>query len=57
MLVLLRTVNQTIVISDTIKVTVLSVQGGRIKLGIEAPSDIAVRRVEAHNQQPEQLDK
>lgn len=47
MLVLTRGVNQKIEIGDrTITVTVLEVKGGRVRLGIEAPADVAIRRQE-----------
>ncbi len=47
MLVLTRGLKQQIVIGDQqITVTVLEVKGGRVRLGIEAPSDVVVRRKE-----------
>ncbi|WP_323157833.1 carbon storage regulator CsrA [Pseudomonas fulva] len=46
MLILTRKVGETIVINDTIRVTVLQVKGGQIRLGIEAPKDVSVHRQE-----------
>src|SRR5208283_4553067 len=47
MLVLSRKVGESIVISETIRVTVLqSVKNGRIRLGIEAPPGVRVLREE-----------
>ena len=47
MLVLTRGLKQRIVIGDReVTVTVLEVKGGRVRLGIVAPEDVAVRRVE-----------
>ena len=46
MLILTRKVGQTIVINDTILVTVLQVKGGQVRLGIEAPKDVSVHRQE-----------
>ena len=47
MLVLTRGLKQQIVIGDQqITVTVLEVKGGRVRLGIEAPPEVAVRRKE-----------
>lgn len=47
MLVLTRGLKQQIVIGDKqITVTVLEVKGGRVRLGIEAPPDVSVRRKE-----------
>lgn len=46
MLVLSRMVGEEIVIADGIRVRVSEVKGGRIKLAIEAPLDVSVRRQE-----------
>ena len=48
MLVLSRKTNEAIRILDNISVTVLSVDGGVVKLGIEAPSDISIHRSEVY---------
>jgi len=47
MLVLTREIGQKIVAGEAI-VTVLSVQGSRVRLGIDAPRTIAVDRWEIH---------
>jgi carbon storage regulator len=57
MLVLTRKSDESIFIGENIVITVLSVQGGRIKLGIEAPADVPIKRVEALSQPAESLDK
>ncbi len=46
MLVLTRKTNQSIVIGDNIEITVLSVSGDKVRIGIEAPRDISVFRRE-----------
>ncbi|MGG4481033.1 carbon storage regulator CsrA [Paenibacillus illinoisensis] len=46
MLVLTRKKGESIVISDDIVLTVLSVDGENVKLGIEAPRDIDIYRKE-----------
>jgi carbon storage regulator len=46
MLVLTRRPGERIVIDDRITVTVLEVQGNRIRLGIEAPKEIPILREE-----------
>jgi carbon storage regulator len=46
MLVLSRKVGQRIVIAGDIGVTVLDVKGNRIRLGIDAPEDVAIQRGE-----------
>ena len=48
MLVLTRRVGEQIVIADEIRITVVSVRGDRVRIGIEAPRDISVERQEVH---------
>ncbi|MEI8375266.1 MAG: carbon storage regulator CsrA [Planctomycetota bacterium] len=48
MLVLSRKLNESVVINHDIVVTVLGVQGDRVRLGIEAPGEIPVHRQEVH---------
>lgn len=44
MLVLGRKLHETIVIGDDIRVTVLGINGGAVRLGIDAPRDVSVHR-------------
>ena len=46
MLVLSRKINEKIVIDGGIVVTVVKIEGGQVRLGIEAPSDVKVFREE-----------
>jgi carbon storage regulator len=46
MLVLSRKVNEKIVIDGGIVVTVVKIEGGQVRIGIEAPSDVKVYREE-----------
>ena len=46
MLVLSRRQSETIVIGDNIRVQVLEISGGRVRLAIEAPGHISVDREE-----------
>lgn len=46
MLVLTRKTNQSIRIGDGIEVTVLSISGEKVRLGIRAPRDVPVFREE-----------
>lgn len=48
MLVLSRKTNESIMIGDSIEVKVVDVIGRTVKLGIEAPKDVAVHRKEVY---------
>ena len=48
MLVLTRKSNQSIMIGDDIEVSVLSVMGEKVRIGIQAPRDIPVFRKEVY---------
>lgn len=48
MLVLTRKVGESIQVGDDIRLTVLSVQGQNVKMGILAPREIAVHREEIY---------
>lgn len=49
MLILTRRVGETIKIGETIEVTVLGVKGNQIRLGVEAPAEVAVHRQEVYD--------
>ena len=46
MLILTRKVGETLVIGDEVEVTVLSMKGNQIRLGVKAPKEVAVHREE-----------
>jgi len=46
MLILTRRVGETLKIGDDIEVTVLGLRGGQVRMGINAPRDVAVHREE-----------
>lgn len=46
MLILTRRVGETLMIGENVSVTVLGIKGGQIRIGINAPSGIAVHRQE-----------
>ena len=48
MLVLTRKLGENIRIGDTVKITVLEVRSGQVKLGIEAPPEVKVHREEIY---------
>ena len=49
MLVLSMHRHQSIVISDSITVTVMEIRGDKVRLGIEAPNEIPINRQEIHD--------
>ena len=49
MLVLTRKQNESIVIDDDIRITILSDRHGQVKLGIEAPEDVEIWREEIYD--------
>jgi carbon storage regulator len=48
MLVLTRKIGETVIIGDNVTVTVLGIQGGQIKFGINAPKEVSVHREEIY---------
>ena len=46
MLVLTRKLGQRLMVGDNIVVTVLSVRNGQVRIGIDAPRSVAIRREE-----------
>jgi carbon storage regulator len=48
MLVLTRKLGESIIIGDDIVITTLGIQGGQVRLGIEAPRDVSIHREEVY---------
>jgi carbon storage regulator len=53
MLVLSRRPGEEIIINGNIRVTVVSVKGDRVRIGVDAPGDIPVDRAEVHKRRKE----
>jgi|TARA_A100001011_G_scaffold222862_1_gene230829 carbon storage regulator len=49
MLVLSRKAEESMYIGDDIKITVLDIRGGQVRIGITAPEDIKIHREEVYN--------
>ena len=49
MLVLSRKAEESMYIGDDIKITVLDIRGGQVRIGITAPQDIKIHREEVYN--------
>ncbi len=48
MLILTRKISEAVVVGDDITIRVLETKGGQIKLGIDAPDNIAIHREEVY---------
>ena len=68
MLILTRRVGETVMIGDDVTITVLGVKGNQVRVGINAPKNVAVHREEiyerikreqqpAHEEPPDAPDK
>jgi carbon storage regulator len=56
MLVLTRKPGEQIMIGDAIKITVVSVGHGRVKIGVEAPANVAIDRQEVYERKQHEGD-
>lgn len=50
MLILTRNINETVVIGDDIRVTVINIVNGQVRLGVEAPKDVVIYREEFYEE-------
>lgn len=48
MLILTRNTDESIVIEEDIRITIIDIKGGQVRLGIDAPRHVAVHRQEIY---------
>ena len=49
MLILTRRIGEALMVGNDVSITVLGVKGNQVRLGIDAPKDVAVHREEIFN--------
>jgi carbon storage regulator len=58
MLILTRKTNETLMVGDDVAITVLGVKGNQVRIGVNAPREIAVHREEIYDRiRAEELQK
>ena len=57
MLILTRKIGESIMIGDSVEVKILGLRAGQIKIGIQAPKNVAVHREEIYNRIREEEEK
>jgi len=55
MLILSRRIGESIRIGDEVTITILQIKGGQVKIGINAPKEVAVHREEVYERLTQEL--
>ncbi len=56
MLILTRRVGESLMIGDNVNVTVLGIRGNQVRIGVNAPKDVAVHREEIYERIQQEKD-
>ncbi|EIU7197141.1 carbon storage regulator CsrA [Pseudomonas aeruginosa] len=57
MLILARRVGETLMVGDDVTVTVLGVKGNQVRIGVNAPKEVAVHREEIYQRIQKEKDQ
>ncbi|TED30232.1 carbon storage regulator CsrA [Pseudomonas aeruginosa] len=57
MLILTRRVGETLMVGDDVAVTVLGVKGNQVRIGVNAPKEVAVHREEIYQRIQKEKDQ
>ncbi|HEJ2669796.1 TPA: carbon storage regulator CsrA [Pseudomonas aeruginosa] len=57
MLILTRRVGETLMVGDDVTVTVLGVKGKQVRIGVNAPKEVAVHREEIYQRIQKEKDQ
>ncbi|HCE9181728.1 TPA: carbon storage regulator CsrA [Pseudomonas aeruginosa] len=57
MLILSRRVGETLMVGDDVTVTVLGVKGNQVRIGVNAPKEVAVHREEIYQRIQKEKDQ